>query len=49
MQIWRYRKLLNMLAASRGAGTSCITLIMPPRTLDLTKPRGSGPLPTVLR
>ncbi|CAD6585312.1 MAG: Polypeptide release factor (eRF1) in translation termination [Tremellales sp. Tagirdzhanova-0007] len=31
-QIWRYRKLLNMLAQSRGAGTSCITLILPPRT-----------------
>ena len=30
-QIWRYRKLLNMLAQSRGAGTSCITLILPPR------------------
>ncbi|RSH85817.1 eRF1 [Apiotrichum porosum] len=32
IEVWRYRKLLNMLAASRGAGTSCITLILPPRS-----------------
>ncbi|KAL1410910.1 translation termination factor eRF1 [Vanrija albida] len=32
IEIWRYRKLLGMLAASRGAGTSCITLILPPRS-----------------
>jgi peptide chain release factor subunit 1 len=32
IEIWRYRKLLQMLAASRGAGTSCITLILPPRS-----------------
>ncbi|EKD00315.1 translation release factor [Trichosporon asahii var. asahii CBS 8904] len=32
IEIWRYRKMLNMLAASRGAGTSCITLILPPRS-----------------
>ncbi|EJT45432.1 translation release factor [Trichosporon asahii var. asahii CBS 2479] len=34
IEIWRYRKMLNMLAASRGAGTSCITLILPPRADD---------------
>ncbi|KAK4688449.1 peptide chain release factor subunit 1, partial [Tremellales sp. Uapishka_1] len=32
VEIWRYRKLLTMLASARGAGTSCITLVIPPRT-----------------
>ncbi|ORY21861.1 translation release factor [Naematelia encephala] len=32
VEIWRYRKLLKMLSESRGAGTSCITLILPPRS-----------------
>ena len=34
IEIWRYRKLLTMLAQSRGAGTSCITLILPPSESD---------------